>query len=99
MRRIGRGFILCIYSVLAAMLSDACIKHITVQLGARNMAGSDWTVGPNQTMLCDDVSRPQYHKARLGTHSSGGAHRFIVASAARAVTADSLRRQQAYPDR
>ena len=65
---------------------------VTVQLGARNMAGSDWTVAPNQTMLCDDVARPQYHKARLGTHSSGGAHSFAVASAARAVTADSLHR-------
>ena len=32
---------------------------------------------PNQTMLCDDVARPQYHKARLGTHSSGGAHSLL----------------------
>jgi transposase len=43
-------------------------------------------------MLSDDVARPQYHKARLGTRSSGGAHSFAVASAARAVTADSLHR-------
>ena len=50
---------------------------VTVQLGARNMAGSYWTVAPNQTMLCDDVARPQYHKARLGTHSSGGAHSLL----------------------
>jgi len=38
------------------------------------------------------MARPQYHKARLGTRSSGGAHSFAVASAARAVTVDSLRR-------
>jgi hypothetical protein len=71
---------------------DSQALAVTVQLGARNMAGCAWTVAPNQTMLCDDVARPQYHKARLGTHSSGGAHSFAVASAARAVTADSLRR-------
>jgi hypothetical protein len=65
---------------------------LMVQLGARNMAGSDWTVAPNQTMLCGDVARPQYHKARLGTRSSGGTRCFAVASAARAVTADSLHR-------
>jgi uncharacterized protein DUF6444 len=41
------------------------------------MAGSDWTVAPNQTMLCDDVARPQYHKARLGTRSSGSAHSLL----------------------
>ena len=85
-------------SVLLIRYQTLVLHIVTVQLGTRNMAGSDWTVAPNQTMLFDDVARPQYHKARLGTHSSGGAHSFAVASAARAVTEEAKQIDDAVND-